>query len=79
MVKTVEEFYLYLQLFPIALQPQLVKYLLKSLGTDVCNEIFTYVANECGLSFDGDITAEQRLRIQQECGKYMNCLDFDQS
>lgn len=55
----------------MALQPQLVKYLLKSLGTDVCNEIFVYVANESSLSYEGDLTAEQRLKIQQECGNYL--------
>jgi len=58
-----------LKLFPVALQPQLVKYLLKSLGTDVCNEIFVYVANESSLSYEGDLTAEQRLKIQQECAE----------
>lgn len=58
-----------LQLFPAALQPQLVKYLLKSLGNDVCNEIFVYVAKESSLNYEGDLTVEQRIKLQQECGK----------
>ena len=51
-------------------QPQLVKYLLKTLGTDVCNEISLYIANECNLNFNSsELTHDQRLKITQECGK----------
>lgn len=35
----------------------------------MANEIFAYVANESGLSYEGDLTVEQRLKIQQECGE----------
>lgn len=58
-----------IKLFPVTVQPQLVKYLLKSLGNDVCNEIFVYVANECNLSYEGELTTEQRVKIQQECAE----------
>lgn len=58
-----------LKLFPVTVQPQLVKYLLKSLANDVCNEIFVYVANECNLNYEGELTTEQRAKIQQECAE----------
>jgi SHS2 domain-containing protein len=58
-----------LKLFPATLQPQFVKYLLKTLGTELCNDIFHYVANECNLCYEGDLTTEQRLKIQQECAQ----------
>lgn len=52
-------------------QSQLTKYLLKSLGTDFCNEISFYVAIESELSFPNTIssqlTLEQRNRIAVEC------------
>lgn len=52
------------------MQPQLVKYLLKTLGTDICNELATYVANESNLATNGNpLTPEQRLKISQECAK----------
>lgn len=35
----------------------------------MCNEIFVYVANECNLNYEGELTTEQRAKIQQECGK----------
>lgn len=57
-----------LKLFPPDVQQQLVKYLLKSLGTDICNEICLYVANECSLNYnDLNLTADQRIKIVQEC------------
>lgn len=53
------------------LQTQLVKYLLKTHGTDVCNDIFSYVAAECNLNFpDANLKPEQRAKIAQDCGKF---------
>lgn len=52
-------------------QTQLTKYLLKSLGTEFCNEISFYVAGESELSFPNTISTqlslEQRNRIAVEC------------
>lgn len=60
-----------LRLLPVDLQGQLVKYLLKTHGTDVCNDIFFYVAGECNLNFtDVNLKPEQRLKIAQECGTF---------
>lgn len=57
-----------LKLLPPDVQPQLIKYLLKSLGTDICNEITLYVANECNLNVKStNFTIEQRNKIAQEC------------
>lgn len=59
-----------LRLLPVDLQSQLVKYLLKSHGNEVCNEIFFYVANECSLNYsDENLKPEQRNKIAQDCGK----------
>lgn len=59
-----------LRLLPVDLQAQLVKYLLKSHGNDVCNDIFFYVATECSLNFpDANLKPEQRTKIAHECGK----------
>lgn len=59
-----------LKLFSPDMQPQLVKYLLKSLGTDICNELATYIATESNLATNGNpLTPEQRLKISQECEK----------
>uniref|UniRef100_A0A182NTH3 E3 UFM1-protein ligase 1 homolog n=1 Tax=Anopheles dirus TaxID=7168 RepID=A0A182NTH3_9DIPT len=58
-----------LKLFPAAdVQSQLLKYLLKTLGTDVCNEICLYVAAECNLNtnFSASLTAEQRNKIAND-------------
>lgn len=53
---------------PADTQAQLVKYLLKSLGTDICNEISLYVANECNLNYKtSTLTVEQRNKLIQEC------------
>ena len=53
------------------IQSQLTKYLMKSLGTDFCNEIALYVAQESELSFPNTTSAqlhpEQRNRIAVEC------------
>lgn len=58
-----------LRLLQADLQPQLVKYLLKTHGTDVCNDIFLYVASECNLNYTDEILKpEQRAKIAQECG-----------
>jgi hypothetical protein len=61
-----------LKMFPsIDTQTQLSKYLLKSLGTDFCNEIAYYIALENDLNFASSITiqltTEQRNRIATEC------------
>uniref|UniRef100_A0A182QHX1 E3 UFM1-protein ligase 1 homolog n=1 Tax=Anopheles farauti TaxID=69004 RepID=A0A182QHX1_9DIPT len=57
-----------LKLFPADVQSQLLKYLLKTLGTDVCNEICLYVAAECNLNtnFSASLTAEQRTKIAND-------------
>lgn len=57
-----------LKMLSTDIQSQLVKYLLKSLGGDISNEIFLYVANECGLNFNEVQTVEQRNKITQDCG-----------
>lgn len=55
---------------PADLQPQLVKYLLKTHGQDICNEISLYVAAECNLNYtENTLTPEQRNKIAQECGQ----------
>lgn len=60
-----------LKLVPADLQIQLIKYLFKTLGTDICNEISFYVANECNLNYtDPQMTIEQRNKLIQECGKF---------
>lgn len=52
-------------------QLQLTKYLLKSFGTEIVNEIGIYIAAESELTFlnspTSQLTAEQRNRIGQEC------------
>lgn len=59
-----------LRLLPVDLQAQLVKYLLKSHGTEVCNDFFFYVATECNLNYsDANLKSEQRTKIAQDCGK----------
>lgn len=66
-----------LKLFSVDTQQQLVKYLLKSLGTDFCNEIVIYIAGECNLnSITEPFTPEQRNRIAIECGMLLN-FDFE--
>lgn len=57
-----------LKLFAPDVQQQLTKYLLKSLGTDVCNELCLYAAQECNLSYQEvvEVSAEQRVKIIQE-------------
>lgn len=52
------------------LQSQLAKYLLKTHGIDICNDIFFYVAAESSLNYtDINLKPEQRLKIAQDCGK----------
>lgn len=56
-----------LKLFPADTQQQLTKYLLKTLGTDICNEICFYVAQECSMNItQSDLSAEQRVKIIQD-------------
>lgn len=62
-----------LKLFPSDTQTQLVKYLLKSLGNDICNELSLYVAAECSLSVKTtNLNVDQRIKLIQECGKWLN-------
>lgn len=64
-----------LRLLPADLQGQLIKYLLKTQGNDVCNDIFFYVAGECSLNYpDVNLKPEQRVKIAQDCGKYFKTL-----
>ncbi|KAL7728600.1 hypothetical protein ACLKA6_012596 [Drosophila palustris] len=57
-----------LKLFPSDTQSQLVKYLLKSLGNDICNELTLYVAAECNLSVKStNLNVDQRIKLVQEC------------
>lgn len=61
-----------LKLLPPDMQTQLTKYLLKSFGNDVCNEITAYVAAECNLNCPAPATAltvEQRNKIANDCEK----------
>uniref|UniRef100_A0A1B0C9L2 E3 UFM1-protein ligase 1 homolog n=1 Tax=Lutzomyia longipalpis TaxID=7200 RepID=A0A1B0C9L2_LUTLO len=59
-----------LKLFPTDVQQQLIKYLLKTLGTDIANELFFYVATECSLNYStSTLTTEQRNSIMQECNQ----------
>uniref|UniRef100_A0A182IMR2 E3 UFM1-protein ligase 1 homolog n=1 Tax=Anopheles atroparvus TaxID=41427 RepID=A0A182IMR2_ANOAO len=58
-----------LKLFSGEVQGQLLKYLLKTLGTDVCNELCLYVAAECNLNtnYSTGLTPEQRTKIANDC------------
>ncbi|XP_053694057.1 E3 UFM1-protein ligase 1 homolog [Sabethes cyaneus] len=59
-----------IKILPSDVQQQLVKYLLKTFGTEFCNEIFFYVAAECNLNSNGTtLTAEQRTKIVQDCSQ----------
>lgn len=56
-----------LKLLPADLQPLLYKYLLKTLCTDIVNEILNYIANEEGLNTTADnFTNEQRLKFAND-------------
>ncbi|XP_064544792.1 E3 UFM1-protein ligase 1 homolog [Drosophila montana] len=65
-----------LKLFHADTQTQLVKYLLKSLGNDICNELTLYVAAECSLSVKStNLNVDQRIKLIQECdAQYRNAL-----
>ncbi|KAH8292025.1 hypothetical protein KR054_003682 [Drosophila jambulina] len=57
-----------LKLFPQDTQSQLVKYLLKSLGNEICNELSLYVASECNLTVKNThLNVDQRNKLAQEC------------
>ncbi|KAH8369323.1 hypothetical protein KR009_008357 [Drosophila setifemur] len=57
-----------LKLFPQDTQAQLVKYLLKSLGNEICNELSLYVASECNLTVkNSNLNVDQRNKLAQEC------------
>lgn len=64
------------RLLPIGQHAQLVKYLLRTLATDVANELHAYVAAESkGVAPDAATvwTPEMRAKIVQECGGWI-CL-----
>lgn len=62
-----------MQLFPANAQADLIKYLLKSLGNDICNELITYIAHECQIEVKNpNLNVDQRNKLAQECGKYFN-------
>lgn len=59
-----------MQLLPDDIEIQLIKYSLKSQGSEVANEIFYYAAGECNLNYpDVALTPEQRTKIISECSK----------
>lgn len=59
-----------LRALPADLHPQLIKYLLKTHGQDICNEISLYVAAECNLHYtENTLTADQRNKIAQDCAQ----------
>ncbi|XP_023306543.2 E3 UFM1-protein ligase 1 homolog [Lucilia cuprina] len=58
-----------LKLFPVATQADLIKYLLKSLGNDMCNELMAYIAHECQIELKNtNLNVDQRNKLAQECG-----------
>ncbi|TMW48432.1 hypothetical protein DOY81_006477 [Sarcophaga bullata] len=58
-----------LKLFPVNVQSDLVKYLLKSLGNDICNELIVYIASECQIELKNtNLNVDQRNKLAQECG-----------
>lgn len=63
---------------PDSLQQHLLKYLLKSLGNDICNELTIYVAGECNLQLKNadNLNVDQRNKIAQECGEFFVQLLF---
>ncbi|EDW67195.2 LOW QUALITY PROTEIN: uncharacterized protein Dvir_GJ24026 [Drosophila virilis] len=65
-----------LKLFHADTQTQLVKYLLKSLGNEICNELTLYVAAECSLSVKStNLNVDQRIKLIQELdAQYRNAL-----
>lgn len=53
-----------LKLFPSDQHAQLIKYLLKSVGSDILSEFCKYAANQCNLSIQVDVlSVEQRNKI----------------
>ncbi|XP_067636223.1 E3 UFM1-protein ligase 1 homolog isoform X2 [Eurosta solidaginis] len=57
-----------LKLLPLDTQAQLTKYLLKSLGNDICNELTVYIASECNLNIKtSNLNVDQRNKITQDC------------
>ncbi|KAL9897052.1 UFM1 specific ligase 1 isoform 1-T2 [Glossina fuscipes fuscipes] len=60
-----------LKLFPANVQTELIKYLLKSMGNDICNELLAYIANECQIELkNNNLNMDQRNKLAQECGNY---------
>lgn len=54
---------------PPAQHSQLIKYLLKSLGNEICNDLCLYAAAESNIHLaDTALTPEQRVKITQDCG-----------
>ncbi|XP_055843123.1 E3 UFM1-protein ligase 1 homolog [Episyrphus balteatus] len=58
-----------LKVFPVDVQSQILKYLMKTLGNDICQELTVYVANECNLNLKcaNNLNIDQRNKIAQEC------------
>uniref|UniRef100_A0A1B0FFE1 E3 UFM1-protein ligase 1 homolog n=1 Tax=Glossina morsitans morsitans TaxID=37546 RepID=A0A1B0FFE1_GLOMM len=55
-------------LFPANVQTELIKYLLKSMGNDICNELLLYIANECQIELkNNNLNVDQRNKLAQEC------------
>lgn len=53
-----------LKLFPADKQPQLIRYLLKTLGIDVLSEFCKYAAGQCNITIqDESMTPDQRNKI----------------
>lgn len=52
-----------LKLFPTDQQPQFIKYLFKSLGSDILNEFCKYAAGQCNLTVREQLTTEQRNKL----------------
>lgn len=46
-----------------------MKYLVKSLGNDISNELTLYIANECQIEVkNSNLNVDQRNKLAQECG-----------
>lgn len=58
------------QHFPPNIQVDLTKYLLKSIGNEICNELTAYIAQEChiDLKYGSNMNTDQRNKVAMECG-----------
>ncbi|XP_017466848.1 PREDICTED: E3 UFM1-protein ligase 1 homolog isoform X1 [Rhagoletis zephyria] len=67
-----------LKLLPADTQTQLIKYLLKSLGNDICNELTAYIASESNLTTKiTNLNVDQRNKIAQECDPQYKLVLFE--